>query len=261
MRCDAALGRIAPLVDHQLDVIRACAVRHHLAGCSTCAQAHESALALRQRIRRHARRYTVPAELRAAITARHATSSPMPIARSAVPIRWAAGGAAAGALLTVAVLLGSRAIGDWRAGQDLVRMAVDAHTHAMLDHGTIQVASSDHHTIKPWLSARLDYSPPVKDHAAEGFALAGARIEDLGGRRVATLVYHYRAHVIDVFVAPLGSSSAGVRTSTVRGFNTIRTQGNDMDWMIVSDVNLASLGAFAQSLAADGPAEPATIRK
>ena len=116
--------------------------------------------------------------------------------------RWTAAGALAGSLVTVvAWLAGSLAL-DRRTGEDIAAAAVAAHVRATLSHELIQVASSDQHTVKPWLSARLDYSPPVRDFAAEGFPLVGARIDDLDGHPVATLVYRYREHTVDVFVRP-----------------------------------------------------------
>jgi len=66
----------------------------------------------------------------------------------------------------------------------------------------IEVASSDQHTVKPWLSARLDYSPPVRDLANDGFALTEGRLDTLDRQPIATLVYRYRQHTIDVFVCP-----------------------------------------------------------
>src|SRR5438034_11604292 len=90
----------------------------------------------------------------------------------------------------------------WRASEDFAVAAVGAHVRAALNNHLIEVASSDQHTVKPWLSARLDYSPPVPDLSRDGFTLTGARLEYLAGRSVATLVYRYRDHTIDVFVRP-----------------------------------------------------------
>jgi anti-sigma factor RsiW len=147
-----------------------------------------------------------------------------------------------------ALALGSTAIA-WYSSEDLAVEAVATHVRATLNDHLVQVASSDQHTVKPWLSARLDYSPPVHDLAAEGFPLVGGRLDNLDKHRVATLVYRYRLHTIDVFVRPETERSMPP-LSTVRGFNVAHATGSGMDWLAVSDVSADVLSSFVQRLAA-----------
>ena len=100
-----------------------------------------------------------------------------------------------------------------QANDEVALEAVDNHVRATLAHRLVAVISSDRHTVKPWLSARLDYAAPVFDLPDSGFALAGARIDSLDRRPVATLVYRYGNHVVDVFVRPLapGATRAAAR--------------------------------------------------
>jgi len=129
---------------------------------------------------------------------------------------------------------------------------VAAHVQATLGHRLTEVESSDQHTVKPWLSGRLDYSPPVTDLAAEGFPLAGGRIARVHDRDVAALVYRYRNHVIDVFVAPeLAPAPAALHS--VRGFNVAQASGAGMRWSAVADVSPEALTAFVAKLAAPSP--------
>jgi anti-sigma factor RsiW len=79
---------------------------------------------------------------------------------------------------------------------------VESHVRAQVSGRDIDVISTDKHTVKPWFNGRLDYSPPVEDLAASGFALEGGRLDYLAHQRVAVLVYRYRKHVIDVYVFP-----------------------------------------------------------
>ena len=137
----------------------------------------------------------------------------------------------------------------WRAGEDFAVAAVAAHAHASLGNRLIEVASSDRHTVKPWLSARLDYSPPVEDLANEGFTLVGGRLDYLERRNVATLVYRYGNHTIDVFVRPEAQQVPGSALRTMRGFNVAHSSGQGMDWLAVSDAEPAVLSAFVQRLA------------
>jgi anti-sigma factor RsiW len=147
----------------------------------------------------------------------------------------------------LAWVLGTAVI-DWRANEDVALEAVATHVRATLNNHLIEVASSDQHTVKPWLSARLDYSPPVQDLANEGFALSGGRLDTLGKQRVATLVYHHRQHTIDVFVRPeFVHAPSALRT--VRGFNVAHATGSGMDWLAVSDISPDVLTEFVQRLA------------
>ena len=153
----------------------------------------------------------------------------------------------------LAWVLGTAVI-DWRATEDVAVEAVTTHVRATLNNHLIEVASSDQHTVKPWLSARLDYSPPVRDMASEGFALSGGRLDTLDKQRVATLVYRYRQHTIDVFVRPeLAHAPSALRT--VRGFNVAHATGSGMDWFAVSDVSADVLTAFVQRLAREAASQ------
>jgi anti-sigma factor RsiW len=126
------------------------------------------------------------------------------------------------------------------------------HARATLADRLTDVASSDQHTVKPWLSARLDYSPPVHDFSADGLPLMGGRIDYLDGRPVATLVYKYRDHTIDVFIRPVASRklSSSPKSANLRGFNVAHGTAAGMECWAVSDVGtdvLASLVAHLTS--------------
>jgi anti-sigma factor RsiW len=157
-------------------------------------------------------------------------------------------GVLAGCTATILAWVLGTAIMDWRANEDVAIAAVATHVRATLSNRLIEVASSDQHTVRPWLSARLDYSPPVQDLANEGFALGGGRLDTLDRQRVATLVHRYRQHTIDVFVRPELAHAPSV-LRTVCGFNVAHATGSGMDWLAVSDVSTDVLTAFAQRLA------------
>ena len=82
--------------------------------------------------------------------------------------------------------------------------------------------TSDQHTVKPWLSARLDVSPPVKELRPQGFPLVGGRLDYVDGHRAAAVVYRHDKHVINLFAwASPGQPDAGFREEARQGFNVV----------------------------------------
>ena len=250
MNCKEALTLVSAHADGELDVLRAHSLGKHLRDCAECSGAYDAMVALRQRIHTEVPRYPASAELqarvRAAVGAVQAAEPARP--RSTGRWQWLTAGALAGCAATVVAFVLGSAVLDTRAGDELASEAVATHVRATLNDHMIQVASSDQHTVKPWLSARLDYSPPVRDMAPDGFTLVGGRLDSLEKRQVATLVYRYRLHTIDVFVRP-ESWHAAADVSTLRGFNVAHATGSGMDWLAVSDVSPDVLSAFVQRLA------------
>jgi anti-sigma factor RsiW len=171
------------------------------------------------------------------------------------PWLWAAAGALASCALTLAVVdpaalrrPGAPAAAALDAAQAEAGEAVSAHTRALLVDHPIEVASSDQHTVRPWLSARLNFVPPVVDLAPQGFALVGARRDVLAGETAAALVYRHGAHVVSVFVRP-AAAPAAPRALVVRGFNVIERTHDGMAFCFVSDANPRELAALADLLA------------
>lgn len=108
---------------------------------------------------------------------------------------------------------------------------VSSHVRAALSGRDIDAVSTDRHTVKPWFNGRPDYAPPVVVLASSGFALAGGRLDYVGGRRVAVLVYRYRRHVVDAYVFPMQGGLSGSADSVVeQGYALARRQEGGMTW-------------------------------
>lgn len=129
----------------------------------------------------------------------------------------------------------------------LLSELVASHVRATLGGHQYDVASSDQHTVKPWLSARLPYSPPVADFSQHGFPLIGARLDFVEGRRVAVLVYQRRRHMIDVFVWPQAAAGPA-REASRDGFNVESASREGVRFVLVSDLNRNELDDLARLL-------------
>jgi len=109
----------------------------------------------------------------------------------------------------------------------------------------VDVPSTDRHTVKPWFGGKLDFSPPVKDLAAEGFPLLGGRLDAVAGRPAAALVYTRRRHVISLYICPAAGMPETV-SSGRNGFHVRHWRDGEMAYWAVSDLDPAELERFAQ---------------
>ena len=121
-----------------------------------------------------------------------------------------------------------------------------AHVRSLLQDNAVQVASLDTHTVKPWFNGRIDYTPVVKDLSADGFKLAGGRLDYVAGRRVAALVYLHRLHKISLFIWPTDGPDAAPIPTNIEGYNLLTWTRAGMRFWAISDVEIAQLRDFAE---------------
>ena len=116
---------------------------------------------------------------------------------------------------------------------------VASHVRSTLGQHLVDVASSDRHTVKPFLSSRLDFSPPVDELQVSGSVFLGGRVDYLAGRPVAALVYRQGEHVVNSFVWPSSDSDSSPAFSAERGFQTAHWSANGMKHCVISDLSRA----------------------
>lgn len=244
-------------MDGELAPAEVARVGAHLEGCPSCARVQEQLLALSGRLRREVSYHAAPEALRATVRARVAAFTPegQEPSRRALTVRpswWLrlprprlGSVLPFGAGLALAACL-ALALAPPRSG-GLPDAVVADHIRALQPGHLMDVASTDQHTVKPWFDGRLDFAPPVKDLKAEGFPLAGGRVDYLTDRPVAALVYRRRQHLIDLFVWPEGryvdrDPAEGNRS----GYNFLRWSRNGMAFWAVSDLSAQELGDFVR---------------
>ncbi|MGH8231627.1 MAG: anti-sigma factor family protein [Steroidobacteraceae bacterium] len=224
-------------LDNELDAAATLALEAHVRECDDCRAELAARRALVAQLRDAARPYPLPATLSARITRalhqRHGPPLPSAPWLSAL---------AAGVVLAVGGFLFGHALGR---PAHLDAELVDASVRALLSGHPVDVLSSDHHTVKPWLSARLPFSPPVPELATQGDALLGGRVDYLARTPVGALLYQHGNHRINVYLWPRATlRSAPTQAVTLDGYHVLPAQAGDFAAVMVSDLSRDELAAF-----------------
>jgi len=256
MNCQQAKPLIDPYADGELESAAILELEQHLEGCSACALAWRNLQSLKKTLKSDALYFTAPAELRQRI------KSELPSPAKTVPQRpvwtwnWlttAVSGAFAACLALLLMVTQTRPSSEQQLAQEIV----SSHIRSLMPGHVMDVVSTDQHTVKPWFNGKLDFSPPVKDLAAQEFPLVGGRLDYLGGRNVAALVFQRHKHIINLFVWPTKENDSKPTSVTPsQGYNLIHWSEAKMTFWAVSDLNAKELMEFVQDFAAGKTVNP-----
>ena len=249
------LLQLSAFVDGELELTRQLEIEAQAAADPALRAQLERLRAQREALRRQADYHPAPTALQAKLRQRLAAEAGVLAPPPVEPVltgrrRWFAWAAFASGMAAVAVVL---ATVQWiwlpqREDERVQEEVIASHSRAVLSQRLVDVASSDHHTVKPWLSARLDFSPPVEEPAGLATQLLGARIDYLAGRPVAVLVLRHAGHTAESYVWPVQGGDREVALARERGFQVARwTRGGMRHWLI-SDVNPAEFARLVREL-------------
>jgi len=267
MNCEEATNLMDGYLDGELDPITSQTIEQHLRECPKCDQAYKIHGSLIHAIGNATPYYKAPAELReriqsslrdeiAELPTRDVARDTQPLFPRRQPrpraILWETSWnwlALAAAIIFAAIIALTLVPRLQRPGADqfLATQLIASHVRSLMANHLTDVASSDQHTVKPWLDAKLDFAPPVVDLAGEGFPLIGGRLDYLDNRPVAALVYQRRKHFINLFVWPEKTGAARpTMAMSHEGYQLLHWADPDFNYWAVSDVNANDLQLFKQ---------------
>jgi len=227
-------------LDGELGFERTLEVEAHLASCRTCHSEVQSWKDVRGALQRSDLYYRAPSSLEEKIRKMVPQENRKERASWLHHWIWAGGGAAfATAALLIAFMI-SRP-----AAPSLGQEVVTSHIRSLMANHLMDVISTDQHTVKPWFDGKLDFAPPVRDLAKEGYPLVGGRLDYLENRTVAVLVYRRALHPINLYVWPAADNRDSlVQQQTVQGYNVLSWKKNGFEFRAVSDLNTDELHDF-----------------
>src|SRR5438270_6388234 len=222
MNCEEATAMMDSYLDGELDPITSQTIERHLLDCASCDQAYKTHGSLIRAIGNATPYYKAPPGLReriqSSLRGEIAERPAFSVARDGQPlsprkqpeprtvllgIPWNWLGLAA-AIIAAAIIALNFVPQLRQPGIDqvLATQLIASHVRSLMANHLTDVASSDQHTVKPWLDAKLDFASAVVDLSSQGFPLAGGRLDYLDNHSVAALVYQRRKHFINRFICP-----------------------------------------------------------
>ena len=245
MTCDEVKPRLDAHLDEEIDPKQRETLDSHLKTCFSCARDLETLRTVQNSVRRAMHSYQAPPHLRDQV--RSALRGAVYVDRPARHAAWQPWGAIAAAVGFCGLLSAPFIVNSRNQSRLVAEELLSAHERALVGR-SVDVVSSDQHTVKPWFNGKLPFSPPVTDLRAEGFPLEGGRVDYAGERPVAALVYSRRLHRIDVFVWPAEGEKPPPERFARNGYTEISWTRDNFLFTAVSDLNGAELTAFTRLL-------------
>ena len=234
-------------LDGELDAAGMLDFENRLAANASLAADYGRLKTLREVMRRELVKPVAPQALRDRV-ARMAAPSIAPRATRAAP-PWRA--MAASAILAAGLGSASTWLALRTSIQDtnLADTLIADHKRGLLSGQPFDVASSDRHTVKPWFATRFALAPKVLDLAAQGFPLAGGRIDVIAGAPAPVLIYRHNEHFISLTALP-AQGSPPPRAFVIDGYSVQVWRDGGTEYWAISDIDPAELAKFQEAFEA-----------
>jgi mycothiol system anti-sigma-R factor len=237
--CEQTQNQLHGYLDGELDAQGAASFEKHLESCPDCQKQLDTEESLRRSLQQSSLYERAPRSLQVKLA--ETLPAPRPAAARLVrPWQWFA--LAATALL--ACLFTWQLLAPFnssRTQSTLAAAVLDAHLRSLQPGHLEDVESTDQHTVKPWFDGRLDFAPPVRDFANDGFPLLGGRLDVINGQSVAALVYGRRKHIINVLVWKTSALPSSAGGGELQGYHWLSWNMGDLTFYAVSDSASADL--------------------
>lgn len=247
MNCQQAKPLLDSYADGELEAAAVLELEQHLRSCSSCAPAWRNLLSLKKALKQDSLYFAAPEELRQRIKSALPSPAKASLPRQAWDWNWLTTVMSGVAAACLALLL-TMMLNHPSPEQPLAQEIVSSHIRSLMANHALDVVSTDQHTVKPWFNGKLDFSPPVKNLAGQGFPLIGGRLDYINGHAVAALVFQRHKHIVNLFIWPTKQKSVPpTPLASIQGYNLIHWSSADMTFWAASDLNAKELMEFVQN--------------
>ena len=239
MNCEEAIGALDSYLDNELVLNSRLELEQHLSHCISCwCLAHE---------RRESRSffaagtttYKAPPELRARVLASVRREKGRQANFAVLRQPWIY--AAAVFILSLSLAL-NFLFPD--IGKEFSRQAVLCQSCSISDDHLVEIASTNPQEVKAWLTARLNFSPPVVVFPTSAYSLLGGRVDMIANRLVATVVYKKEKEVIALFCWPPNKEHLSEGDHFIEAYHVCTWSNAECNYILVSKLSDREMDQF-----------------
>ena len=246
MTCSETRELIYAYIDGELDLVHSIDIEKHIGECSECKITFRNLEALRSAVNTDSLYYYPPDDFQQLVLKGALKKNKFEAIKSYLSSHLAGIGTFA-IIAALLILVFIPTLSEISSNNVLMNEIVSNHIRSLMaDHQT-DVTTSDRHTVKPWFSDKLDFSPQVEDFTEHGFILVGGRLDYLNNRTVASLVYRHTRHIINLYIWPSKyGNDMKTKYRFEKGYNLFNWIKSGMAYWAISDLNSTELQEFVK---------------
>jgi anti-sigma factor RsiW len=228
MNCEEAGRLLDPYLDGELEVNPRRELEQHLSRCPSCCCLAQQGQESRFFFRASARTYKAPPQLRTKVLAavrREKAKQTYAFLRQ--PLVYVAAGFVLSLSLALNILFPD-------VGNEDSRQAVLRHSGSISADHLVDVASGNPRVVKSWLTAKLDFSPPVIGFPSSAYSLLGGRVDVIQNRSVATVVYKNDKDVVSLFCWPTKKEQLSQRDYFTGDYHVCAWSNAECNYILIS---------------------------
>jgi anti-sigma factor RsiW len=243
MNCEEASRFLDAYLDRELEAGQEFELEQHLSGCPECRALLEQQRQFSGFFKANAPYYKAPSELRARVQGRAETGSRASKLIFLVRQPWLY----AAALLVLSLSLAWMVFFPDRETSLIVQAVVD-HSRALLLERLYDVLSPDPAVVKQFLTAKLEFPPPVVDLPGTAFEMQGGRVDVIQDRKVAALLYKRNEDLVTLFAWPTAGRLLAARDWSISGYRACTWNAANFNFVAVSTLSDHDLDEFTDQI-------------
>ena len=238
MNCEEAGRLLDSYLDSELETCLLHGLEQHLDRCPSCSRLAQEGQECQVFLRTSARTFKAPPQLRTTVLARvRQEKTKLTYAFLRQPLVYAT------AVLVLSLSLALNHVFP-DLGKEDSRQALLRHSSSISADRLVDIVSANPQVVKSWLTARLDFSPPVISFPSSAYSLFGGRLDVIQNHRVATVVYKNDKDVVSLFCWPTKKEQLSQRDYSSGGYHVCAWSNAECNYILISKLSDRKMNEF-----------------